>query len=94
MSSRYDGAMPIPELLRCGDFGLGTLDYLDGEVDRPRRACVSGPWGRRGRRGGPERSTPFAIVTRASRVCRDWLIKLDGRRSDQRPPSTQEKRKP
>jgi hypothetical protein len=27
-------------------------------------------------------------------VCRDWLIKLDGRRSDRRPPSNQEKLKP
>ena len=24
--------MPIRELLRCGNFGLGTLDHLDGEL--------------------------------------------------------------
>src|SRR5262249_12946307 len=29
---RYDGVMPIPELLHCGDFGLGTLGHLDGEL--------------------------------------------------------------
>ena len=32
MVGRYDGVMPIPELLRHGDFGVGTLDYLDGEM--------------------------------------------------------------
>jgi 2-polyprenyl-6-methoxyphenol hydroxylase-like FAD-dependent oxidoreductase len=29
---RYDGVIPIPELLHCGDFGIGTLDHLDGEL--------------------------------------------------------------
>src|SRR5438552_1282499 len=32
MVGRYDGVMPIPELLRYGDFGVGTLDHLDGEM--------------------------------------------------------------
>lgn len=32
MIGRYDGVMPIRELLRCGNFGLGTLDHLDGEL--------------------------------------------------------------
>jgi acetolactate decarboxylase len=32
MMGRYDGVMPIRELLRYGDFGLGTLDHLDGEL--------------------------------------------------------------
>ncbi len=32
MIGRYDGVMPIPELLRHGDFGVGTLDHLDGEM--------------------------------------------------------------
>ncbi|QEH35869.1 Alpha-acetolactate decarboxylase precursor [Aquisphaera giovannonii] len=32
MVGRYDGVMPIGELLRHGDFGLGTLDHLDGEL--------------------------------------------------------------
>jgi alpha-acetolactate decarboxylase len=56
--------MPIPELLRHGDFGVGTLDHLDGELvildGRPYqvrgdRAVVAVPSGR---------SSPFAIVTR------------------------------
>jgi acetolactate decarboxylase len=63
-AGHYDGVMPIPELLRDGDFGVGTLDHLDGELvvldGRPyqvRRngAVVAVP---------PDRSTPFAVVTR------------------------------
>src|SRR5262245_15307262 len=61
---RYDGVMSIPELLQCGDFGLGTLTHLDGEliVLDGRAYQVRGD-------GtvvivGPDRSTPFAIVTR------------------------------
>jgi hypothetical protein len=29
---RYGGGMPIPELLRYGEFGVGTPDHLDGEL--------------------------------------------------------------
>jgi acetolactate decarboxylase len=63
MIGRYDGVMPIPELLRYGDFGLGTLDHLDGELIvldgrayqvRGDGAVVE---------AGADRSTPFAIVT-------------------------------
>src|SRR4051794_23512365 len=32
MLGQYDGVMPIPELLRHGDLGVGTLDHLDGEM--------------------------------------------------------------
>ena len=32
MIGRYEGVMPISELLRHGDFGVGTLDHLDGEL--------------------------------------------------------------
>ena len=63
-AGHYDGVMPIPELLRHGDFGVGTLDHLDGELvvldGRPYQvrgdgAVVAVP---------PDRSTPFAVVTR------------------------------
>src|SRR5262245_46953689 len=64
MLGRYDGVMPIPELLRRGDLGLGTLDHLDGEliVLDGRAYQVRGD-------GvvvavGADRSTPFATVTR------------------------------
>src|SRR3954467_8681396 len=32
MLGLYDGVMPIPEVLRHGDFGVGTLHHLDGEL--------------------------------------------------------------
>jgi acetolactate decarboxylase len=32
MLGQYDGVMPVREMLRYGDFGLGTLDHLDGEL--------------------------------------------------------------
>ena len=63
MIGRYDGVMPIPELLRCGDFGLGTLDHLDGELivldGRAYQVCGDGAVVE----AGPDRSTPFAILT-------------------------------
>jgi acetolactate decarboxylase len=64
MVGRYEGVMPIPELLKYGDFGVGTLDHLDGELIildgkayqvRGDGAVVD---------VGSDRSTPFAVVTR------------------------------
>jgi len=64
MIGRYDGVMPVPELLKYGDFGLGTLDHLDGEM-----IVLDGhAYQVRGdgviREVGSDRSTPFATVTR------------------------------
>ena len=63
MIGRYDGVMSISEMLRLGDFGIGTLDHLDGEmivldgkVYQVRGDGVVAPV-------GPDRSTPFAVVT-------------------------------
>jgi acetolactate decarboxylase len=63
MVGQYEGVMPIPELSRYGDFGVGTLDHLDGEliVLDGRAYQVRGD-------GvvasvGSDRSTPFAVVT-------------------------------
>jgi acetolactate decarboxylase len=63
MVGRYDGIMPISELLRHGDFGVGTLDHLDGEL-----IVLDGkPYQIRGDGKvldvAPERSTPFAVLT-------------------------------
>jgi acetolactate decarboxylase len=62
MIGSYGGVMPIPELLHCGDFGLGTLDHLDGEL-----IVLDGhAYQVRGDGGvevGSDRSTPFALVT-------------------------------
>ena len=64
MVGRYDGVMPIPELLRSGDFGVGTLDHLDGEMvvldGRAYQVRGDGVVAE----VGPGRSTPFAVVTR------------------------------
>ena len=63
LTGRYDGVMPILELLRCGDFGIGTLDHLDGEL------IVLDGHAYQVRGDGvvievrSDRSTPFAIVT-------------------------------
>ncbi len=63
MVGRYDGVMPIPELLRHGDFGVGTLDHLDGELvvldGRAYQVRGDGVVAE----VGPGRSTPFAVVT-------------------------------
>lgn len=63
MIGRYDGVMPIAELLRHGDFGVGTLDHLDGEliVLDGRAYQVRGDG--QVAEVGPDRSTPFAAVT-------------------------------
>ena len=63
MVGRYDGIMPIRELLGFGSFGLGTLDHLDGEL------IVLDGKAYQIRGDGvvlevlPDRSTPFAVVT-------------------------------
>jgi acetolactate decarboxylase len=64
MIGRYDGVMPIAELLRHGDFGVGTLDHLDGEL------IIMDGKAYQVRGDGvvlevaSDRSTPFAVVTR------------------------------
>jgi acetolactate decarboxylase len=63
MIGRYDGVMPIPELLRCGDFGLGTLDHLDGELIVLDGRAYQARGDRVVVEVGSDRSTPFAIVT-------------------------------
>src|SRR5262249_51499216 len=63
MIGRYDGVIPIPELLRCGGFGLGTLDHLDGELIVLDRRVYQVRGGGGVVEAGPDRSTPFAIVT-------------------------------
>ncbi|WP_437203454.1 acetolactate decarboxylase [Planctomicrobium sp. SH664] len=63
----YDGVMTIGDLLKLGDFGLGTCDHLDGEL------IVLDGVAYQARADGsvqqlkPEITTPFAIVTRFER---------------------------
>jgi acetolactate decarboxylase len=32
LAGNYDGTVPLTELVRHGDFGIGTFDHLDGEM--------------------------------------------------------------
>jgi acetolactate decarboxylase len=63
MIGRYEGVMPISEMLRYGDFGVGTLDHLDGEL------IVLDGKAYQVRGDGvviavaADRSTPFAVIT-------------------------------
>ncbi len=80
MVGRYDGLMPIPELLRHGDFGLGTLDHLDGElIVLDGKAYQARPDGTVSE-VADDRSTPFAVVTpfdpETESSCRD-LARLE-----------------
>ena len=64
MIGRYDGVMSVSELLKLGDFGLGTLDHLDGEM-----IVLDGKvYQIRGDGAvldvGFDRSTPFGVVKR------------------------------
>ena len=63
MSGCYSGKMPITELLRHGDFGVGTLDHLDGELivldGRDYQVCGDGAVVK----VESSRSTSFAMVS-------------------------------
>ncbi len=64
MVGRYDGVATIPDLLREGDFGIGTLDHLDGELiildGIAYQVRADGVIAK----AGAGRSTPFATVVR------------------------------
>ena len=63
MLAQYDGVTPMRDVLRWGDFGLGTLDRLDGEL------IVLDGRAYQVRGDGvvaevePARTTPFVVVT-------------------------------
>jgi acetolactate decarboxylase len=63
MLGQYDGQMGIPEMLRYGNFGVGTLDHLDGEL-----IVLDGKTYQVGGDGvvrdvDSDRSTPFVVIT-------------------------------
>jgi acetolactate decarboxylase len=64
MLGRYEGLMPIGELLEHGDFGVGTLDHLDGELILLDGAAYQVRGDGEVVGVDAERSTPFAVVTR------------------------------
>src|ERR1700744_1391775 len=59
----YDGDVTIRELLRHGDFGLGTFNGLDGEMLVVDGVCYQLRGDGSASVADPERRTPFAVVT-------------------------------
>ncbi len=64
LDGQYDGDVTIGEILAAGDFGIGTLNGLDGELvivdGEAWQAPAEGPV----RRVGDDEQTPFAVATR------------------------------
>ena len=63
MKGIYDGAYSVGELKKLGDFGIGTLDALDGEM-----LALDGEFFQITATGvvrkiGDEEETPFSAVT-------------------------------
>jgi acetolactate decarboxylase len=62
MLGRYEGIVSIRELLAHGDFGLGTMDHLDGELIVLDGHAYQVDGEGNVRNVADERSTPFATV--------------------------------
>lgn len=59
----YDGDVTVAELLRHGDFGLGTFNHLDGEMIVLDGSCHHLRADGTAQRAAPSERTPFAAVT-------------------------------
>lgn len=59
----YEGNLTIAELLKQGNFGLGTFNHLDGELIAFDREVHQLRSDGSARPAGPEQKTPFAVVT-------------------------------
>jgi len=75
LDADYSGAMAYGEIMRHGDFGLGTFTNIDGEM-----AAVDGRFWRfgpdgRGEPVDPESQAPFAVVKTFGT---DIRFRLDG----------------
>src|ERR1019366_8524405 len=60
----FDGDETVGELLKRGDFGLGTFNALDGEMVVLDGACYHVRSDGSAELADPSRHTPFAAVTR------------------------------
>ncbi|SFJ47881.1 acetolactate decarboxylase [Planctomicrobium piriforme] len=63
MLGQFDGTLPLGELLKLGDFGLGTFDHLDGELIALDGKIYQARSDGTVHECGPEMTTPFAVVT-------------------------------
>jgi acetolactate decarboxylase len=62
LASRFDGCLPCRELLKHGDFGIGTFDRMDGEMIVVDGGLYQGKTDGKVYRPDPDLSTPFATV--------------------------------
>jgi acetolactate decarboxylase len=60
----YDGDVTIADILRHGDFGLGTFNHLDGEMVILDGVCYRLRADGTATRAAPTDRTPFAAITR------------------------------
>lgn len=60
----YDGDVTVADILRHGDFGLGTFNHLDGEMVILDGVCYRLRADGSAVRAAPSDRTPFAAVTR------------------------------
>jgi alpha-acetolactate decarboxylase len=60
----YDGDVTVADILRHGDFGLGTFNHLDGEMVILDGVCYRLRADGTATRAAPTDLTPFAAVTR------------------------------
>ncbi|OJZ69963.1 alpha-acetolactate decarboxylase [Mycobacterium paraffinicum] len=60
----YDGEVTVAEILRHGDFGLGTFNHLDGEMVILDGICYRLRADGTASRAAPTDRSPFAAVTR------------------------------
>lgn len=70
----YDGDATVADILRHGDFGLGTFNHLDGEMIILDGICYRLRSDGTATRAAPSDRTPFAAVTRFRR---DFDIAVD-----------------
>jgi acetolactate decarboxylase len=73
LDGAYDGDLSFAELAEHGDFGLGTLNGLDGEM-----IAIDGRFYRADVDGATEEvaagaRTPFAVVTRFEAAIEEWI---------------------
>lgn len=59
----YDGDVTYAQVMRHGDFGLGTFNGLDGQMIAFHGACFQIKADGKVRRASPNSKTPFAVVT-------------------------------
>ncbi len=63
LSGVYEGSTTIADLLKHGDFGLGTFNELDGELIAFSSQVYQLRADGSARKAQPEQKTPFAVMT-------------------------------